>query len=470
MSDTSTAQTLMEEGLKLFSKGRLDHALQQWHAALAVDPKLMRAQEYIDYVTENRAALEQSFDSDGSAAVESDGDIEVDLDDLEDGSFGSGKSDPVHSDVTRKAHSLASLERTAAGLGSEAPKDSMAAKPLAPLGIPDDDVTPRMDLAAMLVDEASQEVAAAQQDRVRKRRVTPQSLSAVPAVGAGTVDSFDQGDRTPVRNVNSLSPEAALGDPISDQELDADAVTPSSISRDRVPVARAEKPSWSSVEAVSKSGEAEFTRAAESTSTELDFSMMSTDVLATVDEEGVAHEDLAAEVQEALRTSGFDVDPDREVKTKPEASLPETDASSRSDAITQPPELEGGEDPDSMLEGAQELHDQGTFEGSMWLCERILQADPKHAAAKILLDRNTDVLLKQYEQKLEDLEYVPQVGISHEQIVWHKLDHRAGFLLSRIDGMLTYEEILDICGMPRFEACRILAQLKEEGVIASGPS
>ncbi|MBW2734406.1 MAG: hypothetical protein JRH20_18620, partial [Deltaproteobacteria bacterium] len=120
---------------------------------------------------------------------------------------------------------------------------------------------------------------------------------------------------------------------------------------------------------------------------------------------------------------------------------------------------------ETMVAGARELYDQGTFEGSLWLCQKILKLDAEHGETLKLLKRNQEVLLEHYNTCLGDLSGVPKVQVSQGDIVWHKLDHRAGFLISRIDGMLTYDDILDISGMDRFEAMRILAQLVDQGVL-----
>jgi tetratricopeptide (TPR) repeat protein len=127
----------------------------------------------------------------------------------------------------------------------------------------------------------------------------------------------------------------------------------------------------------------------------------------------------------------------------------------------------GQERVDTMLSGAEQLHQQGTFEGSLWLCEKILTVEPDNAKTLKLLKRNQEILLKQYESRLSDLSAVPVIQVPQQEIVWHKLDHRAGFLLSRVDGMLSFDDILDISGMGRFEATRILAQLIEQGVIGT---
>jgi hypothetical protein len=38
--------------------------------------------------------------------------------------------------------------------------------------------------------------------------------------------------------------------------------------------------------------------------------------------------------------------------------------------------------------------------------------------------------------------------------------------LSRIDGMSSFEDIIDISGLPRFETCKILSRLLQDGIIS----
>jgi hypothetical protein len=118
-----------------------------------------------------------------------------------------------------------------------------------------------------------------------------------------------------------------------------------------------------------------------------------------------------------------------------------------------------------MLSGARQLHDQGTYEGSLWLCERVLAMDTDNAEARELLEKNRAILLEQSKEQIGDLAEVPVIQIPQHEIMWHKLDHRAGFLLSRIDGQLSFEEVIDVSGMGEFEASRILSQLMALGVI-----
>ena len=76
-----------------------------------------------------------------------------------------------------------------------------------------------------------------------------------------------------------------------------------------------------------------------------------------------------------------------------------------------------------------------------------------------------DLLYRIYEGHIGDMTAVPLVAVPLHEIAAHALDHRTGFLLSRIDGMLTFEDILDVAGMPRMEAYQILSNLLRKGVI-----
>jgi hypothetical protein len=39
-------------------------------------------------------------------------------------------------------------------------------------------------------------------------------------------------------------------------------------------------------------------------------------------------------------------------------------------------------------------------------------------------------------------------------------------VLSRIDGFSTFEDVIDISGLPRFDTCRILDKLLQDGIIS----
>ena len=94
-----------------------------------------------------------------------------------------------------------------------------------------------------------------------------------------------------------------------------------------------------------------------------------------------------------------------------------------------------------------------------------LSEAPDVAAAQKLVHRSRDMILDVYYRFFGDLQRMPILAAPLSELTRRPLDPRAAFLLSRIDGTLTYDEILDVAGMGRLEACRHLAHLLWRGII-----
>jgi tetratricopeptide (TPR) repeat protein len=71
----------------------------------------------------------------------------------------------------------------------------------------------------------------------------------------------------------------------------------------------------------------------------------------------------------------------------------------------------------------------------------------------------------QVQADIQDLSKIPKILVRTDQISWKKFDHRAGFFFSQVDGKTSYEDLLEISGMPRKEALSILNQLVQHGLI-----
>jgi len=107
----------------------------------------------------------------------------------------------------------------------------------------------------------------------------------------------------------------------------------------------------------------------------------------------------------------------------------------------------------------------GDFTGSLQLVEQVLSANPEHVEARRYLTENTARLLEMYRSRIGKLTARPRLRLRPQEIIWQSLDHRAGFLVSQVDGQTTYEEIIEISGLAELEATRILARLVDQGVI-----
>lgn len=66
---------------------------------------------------------------------------------------------------------------------------------------------------------------------------------------------------------------------------------------------------------------------------------------------------------------------------------------------------------------------------------------------------------------LGELGDVPTLAVPLGEIPIDQIEHRAAFLLTRVDGQLTLDEILDVSGMPRMEALRHLSRVQAKGFL-----
>lgn len=105
------------------------------------------------------------------------------------------------------------------------------------------------------------------------------------------------------------------------------------------------------------------------------------------------------------------------------------------------------------------------YSGALVMAESILDSDPGNAEAKQYAERCRKALVDLYVSRLGGTLRVPRLAVAPDQLHWLALDHRAGFLLSLVDGMSSIEDILDISGMTHLEALRTLFELVQQDVI-----
>lgn len=128
-------------------------------------------------------------------------------------------------------------------------------------------------------------------------------------------------------------------------------------------------------------------------------------------------------------------------------------------------------EPSKSLTPIAEMKDRyamGDFSGALVVAESILESTPDDSEAIRYAQSCRDVLTQMYSARLGSLDQIVSVAVASDQIRWLTLDHRAGFLLSLIDGGSTVDQILDISGMARLDALRIMYQLMDQRVISLG--
>lgn len=121
-----------------------------------------------------------------------------------------------------------------------------------------------------------------------------------------------------------------------------------------------------------------------------------------------------------------------------------------------------------LVDEMEELYALDDLTGALRCAEMILGRDPDDVQARHCADNCRRRLLHLYGSKIGDLAAVPVSILSESELRWLGLDRRAAFVLSRIDGVATVEQVLDGCGMPRLEGMKTLVDLLDRGAIRIG--
>ncbi len=112
---------------------------------------------------------------------------------------------------------------------------------------------------------------------------------------------------------------------------------------------------------------------------------------------------------------------------------------------------------------AVRFHD---YERALVLAHAVLRERPADVIALACIDECGGALEALHVFSSASLQRVPVSAITGPALYGLKLDHRAGFILSLVDGVSTVALILDMCPMPRPQALQVVFGLIKDGVLA----
>jgi hypothetical protein len=118
-----------------------------------------------------------------------------------------------------------------------------------------------------------------------------------------------------------------------------------------------------------------------------------------------------------------------------------------------------------LLERAAAWSRDADFDRAVTAVDLALSEDPNSALAQKLIHRNREAIMNAFQAFLGDLQRTPALARPLHELGSAPISPRAAFLLSRVDGTLSLDEILDVSGMPRMEAYRYLCQLFLRGIL-----
>lgn len=117
------------------------------------------------------------------------------------------------------------------------------------------------------------------------------------------------------------------------------------------------------------------------------------------------------------------------------------------------------------LEEMEELYALGDFSDALRIAELILGNQPGNEQARRCANNSRRQLENLFCSKIGPLNQAPTVAMGGSDLRWLGLDHRAGFVLSRIDGKVSIEELFDLCGMSKLEVLQTMIELLNCGAV-----
>ena len=119
----------------------------------------------------------------------------------------------------------------------------------------------------------------------------------------------------------------------------------------------------------------------------------------------------------------------------------------------------------ALLDRAAAWSRDADYDRAVTAVDLALSEDPNSALAQKLIHRNREAIMNAFQAFLGDLQRAPSLARPLHELGSAPISPRAAFLLSRVDGTLSLDEILDVSGMPRMEAYRYLCQLFLRGIL-----
>ncbi len=120
----------------------------------------------------------------------------------------------------------------------------------------------------------------------------------------------------------------------------------------------------------------------------------------------------------------------------------------------------------ALMSEARRLYEKGKFESAHDLLESLLAREDAPEEGRELMTAVEGELERLHQSRLGSLSKIPELNVTMSDIPSMNLDHRFGYLLSQIDGMSSFEDILELSSMSRLETLEVLSQMLQRDIIS----
>lgn len=110
------------------------------------------------------------------------------------------------------------------------------------------------------------------------------------------------------------------------------------------------------------------------------------------------------------------------------------------------------------------------YAGALTAAERFHQAEPDNELAERWVALCRKALGRAYRARLGSGDDAPRLVVGFEEITKLDLDSVAAFVVSRIDGTTTLDELVDVAALPQLDVLRLVFELVQRGVVTIEPA
>lgn len=457
--DSAELDRLIDEGLALYGQGDLDGALITWERVLAADPSNAQALSYVEHVRAHYDLLRSAGDQTQSApfAIADDGEPDYQI-------------EIVPGEVLTPSAAPMVVDSVDEGWSIEAERTASAAAPLgeSPLTLELEGHDPSE--AGISFEDATREYqGAGRRPSAAHEIAAPGQAGEAPSGGEGGPPSagFDELTVVHERNLSNprratvAGPEAGTGtagasawpaltafeQSYAEAELELSLPGPGEQGEAASEPTGALAPPHAepAVDPLVSAPTRDLGLRAEATRAygELE---------ASSDEPGAAGDGTRADL-----VLPFDM-----IEVEGARILDDIDRTAPAD---EPPDDQLRRRITSLIERATRWSSAGELERAAIAVELAMSEAPDSALAQKLIQRHRDAIMAVCHAYLGELERQPSLARPLHELAAAPISPRAAFLLSRVDGTLSIDEILDVSGMPRLEAFRYLCQLHLRGIL-----
>jgi len=475
MSDSEKIRVLLDQGLTAYGLGNRDAALEAWNTVLAMDPGNTKAQEYIRFVEENWGPKQERLEGqkkpyrpdEGSGEISAPDAVPVEPDtpkvsppppeehkSSETGAFTPPSKPILQGDQWGDLYDFNKREPTATQELPPPPEPEPQPEPEPPK-----ELTTDQEKIQPLAGDWSKVLTSEE----RAQQQAQDSASTLPP-HPGDLEEIEIVEELPEPEPNPVEPEprppAVDDDPVRDQlaptkkyEAVPTMVRPpeEGVPSQAVPPAPEPQPPVEQ-----KAARDSLDRFPEDPEPVMDSPPTPTPEPLEPDAGMVFYQTPRPETTPPLGSP---------ILEQESSDLLDLVGGGESEGAAPVPGIAPASEVDSLLKGAQDMLELDDFSGAIELLDKLLELEPGHSQAKAMREDSERKLLAMLSSKLGDLNRTPRVRMSQDEIIWLNLDNRAGFVLSLVDGSLSLDEIISICGLPQLEGMRILVQLLQEKVI-----